>query len=434
MALTKDDLSFADEQRAQTLGPYLRWILALASFGAAGLHFAFAPMHFDEWWAEGTFFVVLAWLQLAWGLALLLRPSRTLLYAGLFNVLVIALWIVSRSAGVPFGPNSGTAEPVTFPDTLATVFEAIVVLGSGALLWRPSIARRELRGHSLVPGLAVATSVVLVAVTAISLTPRYTSGHSHGDGGHAHGDEMAAGGHSHGEASAASTGGGHPAGHADVAATPFAPGESPCEQEGPAASKGQLQGESAEGSHGHRGWQQQKVLTEAERLLLQQQQQQAREVVARYPTVADALKGGYIQSTPFVPCIGAHYTNARLAIRFDPGAPSELLFDGTTPDSKIVGLSYLVWSPTGPPEGFAGENDFWHTHSFNGGLCMKGALVIGNEDTSKKDCEARGGRKAALEDIYMVHDWVVPGWDCSWGVFAGECPELGGRIGRRAFD
>jgi len=28
----------------------------------------------------------------------------------------------------------------------------------------------------------------------------------------------------------------------------------------------------------------------------------------------------------------------------------------------------------------------------------------------------------------MVHDWVVPGWECSWGVFAAECPELGGAV------
>ena len=34
----------------------------------------------------------------------------------------------------------------------------------------------------------------------------------------------------------------------------------------------------------------------------------------------------------------------------------------------------------------------------------------------------------------MVHDWVVPGWECGWGIFAGECPELGGRVGGTAFD
>jgi hypothetical protein len=34
----------------------------------------------------------------------------------------------------------------------------------------------------------------------------------------------------------------------------------------------------------------------------------------------------------------------------------------------------------------------------------------------------------------MVHAWVAPGWECSWGVFAGECPELGGKLGGTAWD
>ena len=29
--------------------------------------------------------------------------------------------------------------------------------------------------------------------------------------------------------------------------------------------------------------------------------------------------------------------------------------------------------------------------------------------------------------------WVVPGWECTWGVFAGECPELGGTMGHDAW-
>ena len=51
---------------------------------------------------------------------------------------------------------------------------------------------------------------------------------------------------------------------------------------------------------------------------------------------------------------------------------------------------------------------------------------------SQADCEKLGGHKAGLKDVYMVHDWVVPGWECSWGVFAPECPELGGRTGGTA--
>ena len=44
-----------------------------------------------------------------------------------------------------------------------------------------------------------------------------------------------------------------------------------------------------------------------------------------------------------------------------------------------------------------------------------------------------GGKKQELTDIWMVHDWIVPGWECSWGVFAAECPELGGKTGLDAW-
>ena len=40
------------------------------------------------------------------------------------------------------------------------------------------------------------------------------------------------------------------------------------------------------------------------------------------------------------------------------------------PDSKIVGLSYLVWHPGGRPRGSPGPNDHWHQHNANGGLCI----------------------------------------------------------------
>jgi hypothetical protein len=208
-------------------------------------------------------------------------------------------------------------------------------------------------------------------------------------------------------------------------------GSTPCEKAGPPASEGQvLDGEG----HFHRGPNAQIPMDLATHMLLQAQQLQARAVVAKFPTVASATAGGYRQSTVYVPCIGAHYTNVGLAARFDPSAPSELLYDGSRPDSHIVGLSYLVWHPGGAPEGFAGPNDHWHQHTFNGGLCINAAqLVIGAESMSKGDCEKRGGKKIALTDIWMLHDWAVPGFDCSWGVFASECAELGGKIGRDAW-
>jgi hypothetical protein len=114
-----------------------------------------------------------------------------------------------------------------------------------------------------------------------------------------------------------------------------------------------------------------------------------------------------------------------------------LLFDGSSPDSAIIGLSYLILDTTGAPEGFAGKNDIWHQHNANGGLCLdSNQEVVGGEEISEEDCIERGGKKSGdlMKHIWMAHAWVAPGWECSWGVFAGECPELGGRLGGTAQD
>jgi hypothetical protein len=226
-----------------------------------------------------------------------------------------------------------------------------------------------------------------------------------------------------------------------------ATGNSPCEKASPTpASPGQVAGgqggtdalksvaDVQEASHETRGRVEQAPLTKAEQSALEAQMAAAKTVVRKYPTVKDAEAAGYSMSTPYVPCIGAHYTNVPLVAQFDPARPSELLYTGTSPDSKILGLSYLVYHQQGPPPGFAGPNDRWHQHNANGGLCLKGTVVIAGEDSTRQQCAALGGRKTLLTDIWMVHSWIVPGVACDWGVFGGECPELGGRLGGTAAD
>lgn len=231
-------------------------------------------------------------------------------------------------------------------------------------------------------------------------------------------------------------------GHGDVIKG-SADGTSACETSSPKpASPGQANASgaadtNAEGGHGGRGMLKQLPVTNEERKQLIVQMAQARTVIDKYPTVKDALAAGYKMSTVYIPCIGAHYTNLGLVAKFDPAAPSELLFDGVKDDSKIVGLSYLVYNQDGAPEGFAGPNDHFHQHNANGGLCLDASqTVIGGENMSEKDCVAKGGKKGGeiMKHIWMAHAWVAPGWECGWGVFAGECPELGGRLGGTAFD
>ncbi|HEY1739073.1 MAG TPA: hypothetical protein VGI86_10200 [Acidimicrobiia bacterium] len=225
--------------------------------------------------------------------------------------------------------------------------------------------------------------------------------------------------------------------------TQTATGKSPCEKASPTpASPGEV-GNGSGGSasnddadtHGPRGALQQLPVSATDQRLLTQQMAEAKSVVAKYPTVASAEQAGYRESTVYVPCIGAHFTNESLVTQFNPAAPSELLYDGTTPNAHIVGLSYLVFHAGGPPPGFAGPNDVWHQHNANGGLCLRGGVVVGSEAMSPKTCALVGGTKSAklMANLWMVHAWVAPAWKCGWGVFAGECPALGGTTGGTAF-
>jgi hypothetical protein len=289
---------------------------------------------------------------------------------------------------------------------LCTVLEAVVVVGALVLVARSrSSTSTASPGRRIPVGVVGAPLVVVALLSAYALTPRFADAHNHSAAGGT--------GHTHGS-------------------TAVLTGNTPCEKSGPPASEAQVLDSQG---HSHRGPTPQAPVDQATRLQLQPQQEQARAVAAKYPTVADAQRAGYQMSTVYVPCIGAHYTNIDLAQRFDPSAPSELLYDGTQPTSRIVGLSYLVYHPGGAPAGFAGPNDHWHQHNFNGGLCFNiFGVVVGAEDLSPAQCAARGGKKVLLVDTWMLHDWVVPGFECSWGAFAPECPELGGRVGGSAYD
>ncbi|HEX4820588.1 MAG TPA: hypothetical protein VFV00_10300 [Acidimicrobiales bacterium] len=383
-------------------------LLASAALGAALLHAAFAPGHFTETWSHGLAFAVMAWLQLALAVALVAFPSRRVFALGLLNLGIIGIWVMSRTIGAPFGPNSWTREDVGTPDLIATGLEVLLVIGCASLLWRArGRAVRVITGPRMLLWGALAGSLIVAIGTTVALTPRYAGEHTHGGG--------ADDGHVHSAAAAGAL-----------------TGNTPCEKSGPPASEGSIT--DAQG-HSHRGPTEQIAIDQPTAVQLADQQAHARAVAAKYPTVKDAEAAGYRMSTVFVPCIGAHYTNIGLVGPFNVDKPSELLFDGTRPDSKIIGLSYLIFNPGGEPVGFAGPNDHWHQHNANGGLCISGksGVVIGAEDVTPDECRSRGGVKRELPDIWMLHDWVVPGWECSWGVFAPECPELGGKIGADAW-
>ena len=229
------------------------------------------------------------------------------------------------------------------------------------------------------------------------------------------GNSSLARGHSHEGATAAGRSV-HP--HADGTAHDHGPAE----RVELVATKATLPGQS-EHNHGDGEVPPDQPIDPATRELLSAQLVQARAAAMRYPTVADAEAAGYHKVTRYVSLIGAHYMNFSLVDpTFDVDRPEMLLYDGTEPGSRVVGLSYYQLAGA-EPEGFAGPNDHWHRHI---GLCVDPAraLVVGGERTTASECAALGGVKVDGGNGWMNHVWAVPSWESPQGVFGAENPNL----------
>jgi hypothetical protein len=109
----------------------LRATVAVASLLAGAIHGALVPQHAEEYWAFGLFFVSAAGFQVGWAVATLGAPStRGYAIGALVNGLLVAVWIGSRTIGVPVGPDAWMPEAIRVPDVTASLAELAIVLGS----------------------------------------------------------------------------------------------------------------------------------------------------------------------------------------------------------------------------------------------------------------------------------------------------------------
>jgi hypothetical protein len=134
------------------------------SWGAGLIHLHAASDHLEEYVLFSVFFAVLAAGQFAWGAAICRSRGRGLLGAGaVASLLVVILWAVSRTVGLPIGPEPWSPEPVTAIDAIASADEAVLAL----------LVMLNLRAGALLRGLrhiAAAGGVVLVLLSSLVLT------------------------------------------------------------------------------------------------------------------------------------------------------------------------------------------------------------------------------------------------------------------------
>jgi hypothetical protein len=142
-------------------GNRLLFIAALASAGAAAIHFEVIGMHFSEYTLYGIFFVTSAIAQLVWAVWLLLRPRPPLLVLGAVgNAAIVATWIIDRAGAMPIGPDATKPPPYGLGDGIASGFEVLIVAACIAALLRP-------RGRQLNSGANAAVTLVTVALTTL---------------------------------------------------------------------------------------------------------------------------------------------------------------------------------------------------------------------------------------------------------------------------
>jgi len=162
----------------------------------------------------------------------------------------------------------------------------------------------------------------------------------------------------------------------------------------------------------------------------------------QWPTIGEAEDDEFHMVVDYVEGMGTHHArigNFSMDDDFDPDAPEFpgtrmdevfeydrpefLMYSGTDPDSSLVGFAwYVKTDSTTPPEGFAGDNDWWHRHN---SLCFTNATFrVTGQDLSDEECESSTSTNVRLHDYWMVHAWIIEPWLQQHDVYANHHPCL----------
>ncbi|MFI6480593.1 hypothetical protein ACIBH1_21890 [Nonomuraea sp. NPDC050663] len=373
--------------------------LAILSAGAGAVHFAVLADHFAMSVAHGAFFAAVGWAQLMWALAVLLRPGRALLLAGLAgNAAVAVVWALSRTIGLP----PGQSEPLGVPDVLATLLELAVISGCAYLADRAPAATQP--SAAATPG---AAAPAVTSAAASGAGPRRLAGAGLLSGVVA----LAVGaaflpafaGHSHaGHAAPAAAGAGDAQAHA-VPAHQHDPAADGQPGAGQPADGQAADGQAEPGGGHHHDTPTGPPPTAAERAAADDLvARTAREVPARWPTLAAARKAGFQLSIDTSGVL--HMTKPAWIIddrELDPTRPESLVFYRKPGGGDILLGAMFIMPPGKPGPQVGGSLTRWHAHD---NLCSKPAGGVAVVDASG-GCPAGTTKMPSTPE--MLHVWVV---------------------------
>jgi hypothetical protein len=145
-------------------------LLAGLAWATGIIHVEAAVGHTKESRLYVVLFVLLAIAQFAWGVFIFRSPAPALLVAGaVVSLGVVVFWALSRTTGVPFGPEPWKPEEVGPFDLIATADEVMLAFLVGSRFWR--------RAPRALGATAGAAALALLLLSSLSIAGG--SGHIH---------------------------------------------------------------------------------------------------------------------------------------------------------------------------------------------------------------------------------------------------------------
>lgn len=160
----------------------LRVLLVAALLGTAAVHGLVSADHLEHWPAAGVSFRVLAVAEALLALGLVRRLSRrALVSVVVVSALPLVVWVVSRIAGLPLGPDTGVPEPVGWADGAVAVLEIGTGLAALALLRLVDLGRGR---PAAPPHWSTAGLVAVAALSAVGMAASTADHHTGEPGPH----------------------------------------------------------------------------------------------------------------------------------------------------------------------------------------------------------------------------------------------------------
>jgi hypothetical protein len=375
-----------DSERTVPVGRVVVWCLAILSIAAAVLQFAVASENFEAHWSFGVLALVAAWLQVMWAVAVIVRTSRSMLWAGaVLNAGVVVAELATHPDGN--GVQNG----------LCLAVGAVVAAGCGWLL--AVRADHPVRRQRLVT-VPASAGVVAVAVLGVALatgTPAAlgTSAHdtsargtgAQGTGGSSASRAMPGMNMSGVADSSIKLANDAPAGDITVPDTnmQMMVGMRMADSKACTATPTKAQ-EAAAVSMVNTSWNDAK----------------------KYQSLAAAKAAGYLPITPpGAPVV--HYLNVAYYQAVLKGGPvlnyqdPQSLVYANTPNGAVLVAAMYITSYNGPTPQPGGCLTQWHVHT---NLCLTGSLdVVGAVGPGQSTCPPGSVNKVTPA---MIHVWFVP--------------------------